>query len=322
MNKYDSGIEKNQVVLTDRIGKRRERPWRKKKMGNTKLAKSFERLGYVKKAARTAACGTHLDFGIDTQKTKHLIRADFCRERLCPMCAWRRSLKVFSQVSQVMQVVFEQHPKYIPLFLTLTLKNCNAEDLSGTLDQIFRGWKILFQRKDVEIVKGWFRALEVTHNQTNDTYHPHIHAILIVPSSYLVGKNYISTVKWVKLWRECLSVEYDPVCDIRRIKIKDGEPEYKVVAEVSKYTTKETSYLKKDESLTDKLVKIFGDALKGRRLYAFGGILRDIAKALKLQDLEKGDYVRINDDNIRSDIFIAIEKYHWHIGIGNYVKTN
>lgn len=49
------------------------------------------------------------------------------------MCAWRRSLKIFGQVSKVMDHV-EKNYNYRYIFLTLTVKNCYGEDLKDTLD--------------------------------------------------------------------------------------------------------------------------------------------------------------------------------------------
>jgi plasmid rolling circle replication initiator protein Rep len=312
-------LDENIIILDDRTATGKRRPWRQKKTASVLLSKAFKRLGEIKKAFRILACGSVLGFGYDVQGEKRLLEAYFCRERLCPMCAWRRSLKVFSQVSAVMDLVFSECPTLVPLFLTLTMRNTDAEGLSSALDRIFGAWTKVMRLKSVKsVVVGRFRALEVTRNAKEDTYHPHIHAILLVSAGYFDAKKYMKTEEWVQLWRQCLGIDYDPICDIRRIKIKDAMS-YKTVAEVSKYTVKDNSYIVKDESETDRLVAVFSEALKRRRLYAFGGVCKEAAKRLMLDDVEKGDFIHVGD-GIRADVLIVVERYKWHIGIKDYVK--
>ena len=313
---------KNQEVLNDQTPSGRKRPWVMKKRASVKLSESFKRLGEEGKAYRVLGCGAILVFDEAVKEQKRLVSANFCRERLCPMCAWRRSLKVFSQVSDVMNLVFDENPTLVPLFLTLTIKNTDSEGLHSALDMIFSGWKKVFKIKVIEnVVVGWFRALEVTRNSKNDTYHPHIHAILLVRRGYFNTQDYIKTSDWVQLWRQCLQIDYDPVCDIRRIKTpKNTEMSYKTIAEVSKYTVKDTDYIVKDTAKTDEIVSVLGKVLKGRRLYAFGGICKEAAKRLRLDAEGDGDLIHIDKEYIRSDIAEVLVKYRWNIGVGNYVR--
>ena len=62
------------------------------------------------------------------------------------MCAWRRSLKIFGQVSKVMDHV-EKNYNYRYIFLTLTVKNCYGEDLKDTLDLMTSAFNKMNQRK-------------------------------------------------------------------------------------------------------------------------------------------------------------------------------
>ena len=62
------------------------------------LSESFYRLGETKKAERIRECGSYLQFAHDIDQygeislTGKLNYANFCRERLCPMCSWRKEL--------------------------------------------------------------------------------------------------------------------------------------------------------------------------------------------------------------------------------------
>lgn len=309
---------KTEILRDIKSGK--TQPWKPKKIKSLKVADTFQRLGYDKKAMRIRFCGSALAFlrNLDTGEKK-LNCADFCRERLCPMCQWRKSMKVFHQVSKAMDRAQEENKDIVPIFLTLTLKNCSGNDLSLTLDNIFKGWSLLWkQRKMERICKGWFRALEVTYNKQSDTFNPHIHAILIVDKSYFKGKDYLKTAEWVQMWRTVLNLDYDPVCDIR--KVKNGEANYKAVAEVAKYTLKDTDFVTDNNALMDKLIKVLSTSLKGRRLFAFGGLLKQIAKQIGIKELATGDLVQIDEEKIREDVAMVLEVYRWNFGLANYIR--
>lgn len=309
----------NEKILQD-TKKGKPVPWRPKKIKGLKVADSFQRLGYDKKAMRIRFCGSALAFlkNLETGEKK-LQSADFCKERLCPMCQWRKSMKVFHQVSKVMDRAEKENKNVIPLFLTLTLKNCYGDDLSATLDMIFQGWyQLTKHRKINRIVQGWFRALEVTYNKEDDTFHPHIHAIILVDKSYFKGPDYMETTDWVQMWRTALKLDYDPVCDIR--KVKNGKGKHKAVAEVAKYTLKDSDFIFDDNELTDKLVEVLSNSLRGRRLFAFGGLLKQIAKQIGIEELAEGDLVHIDDEKIREDVATVLEVYRWNFGLANYIR--
>jgi len=326
----------------------KEKPWREKKIKTLTLADSFKRLDYEKKSNRVRFCGSALAFlrNIETGE-KCLKSANFCRERLCPMCQWRTSIKVFHQVSKVMDIAEKKYKNYVPIFLTLSVKNCKGEDLYSTLDVIFAGLRNLFtHRKFQRIAKGLFRALEVTYdgdevisetrykkykktydnkgihvgdkNLNYDTFHPHIHMVLLVDKSYFKGEDYMQTVEWVQMWRKAAKLDYDPVCDIRKVKTNKGK--HKAVAEVAKYTLKDSEFLVNNNDITDRLVSILSKALRGRRLYAFGGVFKEIAKELDMAEPDKGDLVHIDDESVREDVATVLEIYRWNFGFANYIK--
>jgi len=316
---------KNQVqfaVLEDgKSGKKR--PWKLKKIRSLQVADSFQRLGWQKKAGRVRFCGSSLAFLVELETgIKRLQDADFCRERLCPMCQWRKSLKVFQEVSKVMDVVEQENPKLVPLFLTLTVENCPTDELSKTLDILFKGWNTLqAHRKIQRTVKGWFRALEVTYNDENNTFHPHLHAVIMVDKTYFKkdNKDYMDAADWVQMWRKAAKLDYNPICDIRRV--RGGKRKHKAIAEVAKYTMKDKDYIKNTSDLTDTLIYFLSTGLKNRRLFAFGGIMKDIAKRLGAEKPDEGNLVHIDGEQIRGDVATMLEVYHWNFGIGDYVRS-
>jgi len=284
-------------------------------------------VNYEKRADNMRFCGTHLEF-VDSGAGLRLINANFCRVPLCPMCQWRKSMRIFFGVSDIMRVIDKRYSKYISVFLTLTIKNCSFEDLNKNLDVAFNGWfefmrsrqlNPMVKGKVTHIVKGWFRALEITYNDKTNTFHPHFHAIMLVEKSYFKGKDYMKTEDWVKLWRNSAKLDYDPVCDIRRTRSTKGER--KEVAEVAKYTYKDAEILSKklSDDKKDDVVKYLSGALHGRRLYAYGGVMKEIAAELKIKSEDKADLVQADGDyDIDTSLAKMILSYHWNVGVSNY----
>ncbi|WP_221367060.1 protein rep [Clostridium perfringens] len=307
--------------LVDKNKSGKEIDWEGKKLKNLELAESYKRLG-LKKAYRVEECGTLLSFKIIDEDLKKLFKANFCKDRLCPMCIWRRSMKIFGQVSKVMDRALEDK-EYRFLFLTLTVKNCIGEELSSEIDRMFNSLKLLFKRKEVKgIVIGYFRGLEVTYNEECDTYHPHFHIILMVNKSYFKKSDkYLTQKDWTNLWKDCLKVDYTPIVNVKAFKTASKEQTRKSICEVAKYTVKDNDYLFKDIKMTDNTVAILNNALKGRRLIAFGKEFRKIHKELNLDDAEKGDLINTDvDDTIRPEIEEIIENYKWNFGVKQYFK--
>jgi plasmid rolling circle replication initiator protein Rep len=287
-------------------------------------------VNYEKRAENMRFCGSDLDFA-DTKDRLKLIKANFCRVSLCPMCQWRKSLRVFFDTSKVINEVENRHEDIKHIFLTLTVKSCSLEDLGGVLDIMFKGWDTFMHSRTLRpkikgeisnIIKGWFRALEITYNSKTNEFHPHFHVILNVDKSYFTGKDYLKTEEWVQLWRKSAKLDYDPICDIRKVKNNKNK---KAIAEVAKYTYKDAEIL--TETLSDdtkaEVVKYLSAALHQRRLYAYGGIMKEIAAELKIKDADKADLISVDDDKINSSLAKMILSYRWSMGISNYklVKT-
>jgi plasmid rolling circle replication initiator protein Rep len=282
-----------------------------------RLSHDGEIVRFVRRVEQLNECGTYLEF-----EGGRLHRANFCKVRLCPMCAKRRSLKIFGQVSAVMAEA-QKERGYRYIFLTLTARNVSENNLGSEITHFFKAWDKLSRRKlFARAVKGWFRALEVTRNAESDTYHPHFHVVLAVNNSYFTDKaQYINHNEWVEMWRSCLGVDYLPSVDVRKVKPKkcevggrvaNGDVTVAVVAEVAKYAVK-------PESLnSDKTLEVIDYALERRRLVAFGGIFKDLHNRLNLDDAVDGDLVRTDNEQLREDLGSVIECYRWRIGYAGW----
>ncbi len=288
------------------------------------LASSYERIGFQNKASRVSDCGTFLEFaheissdGTISEKGK-LHNANFCKDRLCPLCSWRRSYKIFAQASQIMELIGSD---YKFLFLTLTVPNCAPESLSETISRLMLSWNRLIDYKLFKkSIKGFFRALEVTRNFSNGSYHPHFHCVLAVPKSYANSRDYITHDEWLEMWRNAYKDTSITQVDIRVAKGKNKESDNavkelsSVVAEIAKYAVKSSDYIfADDEALTDDIVRTLAEALRGRRLTAYGGCFKEAFKKLKLDDAEEGDLVHIND-KLNPSLAWLIVRYGWSAG--------
>lgn len=320
---YDN-YNTEKVILKD-VKNGKDTDWRGKKINTLELSSSYKRIGYDKKSLRVGECGDYLEFRLAASNTLKLTNANFCKVRLCPMCSWRRSLKIFGQVSKVMDHV-EENYNYRYIFLTLTVKNCCGEDLKDTLDLMTKAFNKMNQRKAFkQAIKGYFRSLEITYNKENDTYHPHFHMILAVNKNYFTDDRvYLSQKKWTNLWKESLKIDYTPIVDVRRIKADDDKGFGKTVAETAKYTVKSDDFLIRDEkgdikeNLTDEVVKTLDKALHRKRLTSFGFVFKEIHQKLNLDDAEDGNLTNTDNEELREDLTNIILRYQWNIGIKNY----
>lgn len=333
------------IILNDSKSNGKENPWRIKKINSLLLSESYKRLHLTKKSFRVKKCGDILSFKKYDDGNFKLHQANFCKVRLCPMCAWRRSLKIFGQVSKIMDRAVQQE-EFEYLFLTLTIKNCTSAELNNNITKLMSAFKELNRTNEFKnIVKGYFRALEVTHNinsnsKSYDTYHPHFHCILVVNKSYFNSRDYLTQLKWTSIWQKCLKVDYVPIVHITKFKSSDEKQLKKSIAETAKYSVKDSDFIiKLDENLnnqlpeetlnqlnleveklTDDSVKTLDSALANRRLTAFGGILKQYHKELNLDDIEDGDLINTDNEEIRDDLKYMIVRYSWNIGLKNYIQ--
>lgn len=269
-----------------------------KKKNNLMIADAFAFLGQKKKAMRLRECGTALVFALHQSGATSLAHANFCRERLCPMCQWRRSLRLGAVLTNKIASMKE---KGTAIFLTLTVKNVLGKNLKETLNAMFSGWSRLIRRKDwKKYVKHSIRTCEVTYNKKRKTYHPHFHCLLFVDDEYFKnGKPYWTNQEIQEVWQECCKLEYKPVVDIRKVKNEITH----TVNEVAKYCVKATDVICDDKKETALVVNTLAKALKGRRLINGTGELRfNIDKEMKM----------INKDDLISDPILKLLFFKWN----------
>lgn len=264
------------------------------------------------KAERVEQCGTWLEFWLPADMSaKRLIHANFCRDRLCMMCAWRRSKKAYMQNRECFDRLIGQG-KFI--LLTLTAKNVKGEDLGKEITKYSDAFRGLVKDKLVKRnVLGWMRTLEVTYNQEMDTYHPHIHALLHVRKNYF-SQGYLSHGKWKELWEQYAGLDYSSQVRVNVVKKRADRSMQQVLVEVSKYCVKFSDLDKLSEEKFVDVVGVLDRALYNRRLITYGGSWRQVRKDLhQKEDLE--NYEVDEDKKIDSGYRIL---YEWIFGENRY----
>lgn len=325
---YHSIIVDKSQPLDDRSSTGRRQPWAEHRTAAEILAVAYEDID-SRKADRLRSCAPRLFYTVvdaDGVKRLKLHTAWFCRVRLCPVCQWRRSLKVFGQAAEVIRAANAKTPGgYGWIMLTLTVRNVEGAALPATIDMMGKAWhRLLKVKRWTKAVLGTMRSLEVTHNispgsKSYDTYHPHYHALLCVRKSYFKSRDYINHAEWVALWRKAARLNYDPRVDVRRI--YGTTPA--AIAEVAKYAAKPGDYIVPDDvDLMLSAVQTLDGALNRRRLVAWTGLLKEIHAELQLDDTEDGDLVHTDinpEEDAAADEHLEIA-YSWLRQQRNYFK--
>ena len=291
---YSMADDLRQEIFLDKNENGKDKDWRGRKILSLKLADIFENLGYKKSLVeRVQICGDVLRFIRREDGSLKLYQAYFCKNKFCPMCNWRRSMKYSYQTSRIVDGAIKQEPKGHFLFLTLTLRNVVGNDLNKTLTLLTQSFDRLFRRAKVKKnLLGYLRSVEVTHNENDNTYHPHIHVLMMVrPSFFQSKKDYITQKEWGYMWSQSLKVDYIPMVDVRAVKEK-GKGMRGAILETAKYPTKPIKLDVENKQVVDDLY----NGMYRKRQLGFGGLFKTIKKQLALDDVENGDLVHTSDN--------------------------
>ncbi|WP_173276833.1 MULTISPECIES: protein rep [unclassified Streptococcus] len=291
---------KNQVFQDiSKTGK--DRKWRERKLKNIELAGQLDILGY-RSFERVYQCAEVLKFVEQSDGTKKLYQSYFCKNKLCALCNWRRSMKYSYQASKIVEEAMIRQPKGRFLFLTLTVKNVIGQELNQAMTDILIGFNRLMKYKKIDKnMIGFLRATEVTYSKKLDSYHPHLHVLLMVKPGYFRSKDdYLNQEEWTELWKKAMKLDYTPMVDIRAVKADKGKGLKGAILETAKYPVKPFDVIdeKTDFTAQEKL-QIVDDMLTGlhrKRQIGFGKLFKEIKKQFDFDDLEDGNLVQTGDE--------------------------
>ncbi len=224
-------------------------------------------------------CNTFLSFVADkTLEKQKLYKANSCKNRFCPVCAWRKARKDALGLSLMMQYIKQQEKKEF-IFLTLTTPNVQNEQLEDEIKHYNKSFKKMVERKKVKsIIKGYVRKLEITYNKKRDDYNPHFHVLIAVNKSYFTDKRYyISQQEWLDLWRDVTGISEITQVQVQKIRQNNNKELY----EMAKYSGKDSDYL-----INQKVFDAFYKSLKGKQVLVYSGLFKEARKLLKNGDLD------------------------------------
>ena len=235
-------------------------------------------------------CNTFLSFVADkTLEKQKLYKANSCKNRFCPVCAWRKARKDALGLSLMMQYIKQQEKKEF-IFLTLTTPNVQNEQLEDEIKHYNKSFKKMVERKKVKsIIKGYVRKLEITYNKKRDDYNPHFHVLIAVNKSYFTDKRYyISQQEWLDLWRDVTGISEITQVQVQKIRQNNNKELY----EMAKYSGKDSDYL-----INQKVFDAFYKSLKGKQVLVYSGLFKEAKKKLKngnldyLKEIDPTEYI-------------------------------
>ncbi len=224
-------------------------------------------------------CNTFLSFVADkTLEKQKLYKANSCKNRFCPVCAWRKARKDALGLSLMMQYIKQEEKKEF-IFLTLTTPNVKATKLESEIKRYNKSFRRLTNRKHFKsIAKGYVRKLEITYNKKRDDYNPHFHVLIAVNKSYFTDKRYyISQQEWLDLWRDVTGISEITQVQVQKIRQNNNKELY----EMAKYSGKDSDYL-----INQKVFDAFYKSLKGKQVLVYSGLFKEAKKKLKNGDLD------------------------------------
>ena len=245
------------------------------------------------KADNFKNCGS--DIWMDDEG--HITGANFCKQRLCPVCNYRRSTMMWHKINEIVSLF----PDNEFLLITLTVRNCKDTELNKTINHLLDSFhRITCRRTWKKNFKGYVRGLEITYNAKKNTYHPHIH-ILILASDEYYKSDYVDIHTLRKWWKESAHLNYFVQVNIKKVKKKE-----KAVAEVAKYAVKMSDILKYDISEQRlRATQVVASCINGRRLISTGGYITKAARILKIS---------LDDDYDTFSTRKSAKYFHWEKG--------
>ncbi len=252
-------------------------------------------------AMRQSRCAMYLRYAIDKDTWwMSLNKANFCKQRSCPVCCWLKSAKWRIRIFQGLPRLLVDYPGFPFLFLTLTVRNCHLSELRSCVRSMQESWHRLAVLPYFPAI-GYLKSLEISRPRDCfysghylgrfgkklinfwqkelkrrgiweprlwsqylcEDVHPHIHVLMMVRPDYWSQENYISHPEWVSLWKRSANLDYQPVVDIRKVQeLNSG------ILEVSKYCLKTSD-------MVDRLGCLINRQLHGTKLLHSCGAFGD-----------------------------------------------
>ena len=305
--------------------------WNSLKKASVLVSKALKKDAFTRKRGIImASCSDRIIYKVEESGALTYAGTWLCRDRMCPICSWRLSVRRVAEMIKTVAVLAERYPETKAVHVVLTVKNCSLDMLGATIHAMSEGFARLRRRTLWnDYIKGYVRSVEITRNSATGEYHPHIHIVAIVPTTYT---RQISIGDWRDLWMDCAKLSYLPQVYASHAYAKKDIPtaEFQMVwnetsetagaaraaiIEAIKYPMKPMSL--QGAATTGDMPEL-AKQLQGIRLMSTGGIIKTIRRELGYSDTEPRslDEVTINPNDGIDRYYLV---YKWAGSIGEYV---
>jgi plasmid rolling circle replication initiator protein Rep len=309
----------------------RDRKFQRSRTGSLMVAELYKGTKYNHYGLDISNCGTYLVFkkieivdALGISRTKLLLRAaNFCRNRFCITCQWRRSLMWHGRMLEAVPVISEIYPEHRWVSWVLGIRNCDPKVLRREIKCMNDAFSKLlgtrggdFRKRGVgkyiyPIVEGYICTTEITRGKDNSC-HPHFHIMLLVKPEYFrketglyipqqSGEEY-ENPGLVELWQEALGVSYRPTAYVKAVRTDDLTRQ---VCQVLKYNTKPSSvwYQQRVDEKglhrigfeeTQKWLLEVTTQIHGSRFIKTGGCIKKLIRGL---ESEPEDLIHCNEES-------------------------
>lgn len=250
-------------------------------------------------------CGNFLIMQETADRQRQRVEMGFyCEQRLCPCCAWRRSVRDAQAIAAISAAAAADGLHMV--FVTLTVPNVRGCDLPDTIRHINQSFaRLRAYKKCKTLLANTIRKLEITYNRSFETYHPHLHVLCYVPANYFSGHGYCSHDALLDAWRRATGQPQITQVDVRRCR-DYGDTD--AIRELAKYNAKASDYTSSQQVMDDLYL-----ALKNTHLMDFSGKMR-----VYKRDYDAG---RLDQYIDREDTQYTLRViYEWLAG--DYVETD
>lgn len=150
-----------------------------------------------RKADRLRSCSKIWDVDWHRlQGAKGVVNANLCRDKFCVNCLSALALSREHKFSPVFNSFAKHSSVYHCIF---TVKNCSGLMLRSTIKNMFKSFSYFVRYLDNRAkIKNYnfsyigyraaVRSLEVTYNEEKNTYHPHLHCLMVFSSDLKLNK--------------------------------------------------------------------------------------------------------------------------------------